>query len=420
MGLEFNKLTDQVSRMGAMIERLDFDLGDQLRIARARFAAATDPEAVRWRVEFVRDSRDISGYRGAALLDGSSEPINMIHPAPLAPERARVVAVDGSQIYPDDRAPVHFYLLNIGIFIYHHGEDHLPQQITLPTLYFHKDHVHDAQRQVISNRTVDARRTVQEMQRLAQACWSLHREDDTPIIALYDNNLMFSINTDVTGGEGLLRDYRAAVQQLYDVQANGVRATLAGYVDAPRGSVVLRLLHLLSLADETEIKAAQKEIEAGGDLDGLRDRHLFQVVLGPGDRSAVMVQNSPRNLSYKQFNPMHEIAFFYINVGTAAASSIARVDVPMWVARDPAALDDLHALLLTQSDMQGRNPYPYALTRADELAYVSSKDKAKLDELIHLELRRKGIHPGSTLPKARGKELSRSDRGSYLMDTELK
>lgn len=419
MAIEFNKLTEQVYKMGSMIEQLDFDMNENLEIALQRYATANDVDSVREHIEWVRQS-DISGYRGAALLDKSDEPPNMIYPPPMPPESATIIAADGSQVYPEDQGPVHFYLVNIGMYVYHTGVDHLPQQITIPTLYFHKDHVHDEFKQVISNRTVDARRTVTEMQELAATAWGFKGVIDHPIFALYDNSLMFWASSDVTGGDQLLRDYRSAMQHLYDVQANGIRTTLAGYVDNPRGSVLLRLLHLLSLEDADALKINQKAIEEGGDLEGLRDRHLLNVVLEPGDRTAVMTQNSPRNFAYKQFNPMHEIAFFYIKVGAPGRTSIARVDIPAWVAYDKAALDDLHAILLAQSDMQGRNPYPYALTRADELAYVSSRDKAKLDELVNLELRRKGLRPGSLRAKTRGKELARSDRSRYEIDTELR
>jgi len=412
MALEFNKLVDQVARMSAMIDKLDFDLGERLQVARERFFAANDMDAIWERINLVRQS-DISGYRGAAPLDPPyTEPVNAIYPAPAMPPQATLIAADGSQIYPNDRAPVHFYVINIGIFIYEHGRDKLPVQLTLPQLAFHKDHVHDGYGRVISNRTVDARRTVAEMQSLAQISWQ-HRGNGLPLIALYDNNLMFWVNADVTGSDHILRDYWGALQMLYDVQANGTPITLAGYVDRPRSSVVLRLLYLMSLKDETDIKIHERALSSGGDLDGLRDRNLFDIVLRPGERSAMMVQNSPRNLSYRQRGESYEIAFFYIKVGDHLRSAIARVDIPMWVARNKAAVDNLHGMLLHQCTMQGRNPYPYVLTRADELAYISGKDKAKLDEMISIELRRKGMDPNVYNPKARGKELARSDRRTY-------
>jgi hypothetical protein len=65
--------------------------------------------------------------------------------------------------------------------------------------------------------------------------------------------------------------------------------------------------------------------------------------------------------------------------------------------------------------MQGRNPYPYALTRADELAYVSGRDKSKLDELIKIEARKKGIDPSIFSAKDWGKELARSPKRRFEM-----
>lgn len=422
MALEFQKLSEQVMRLGAMVEKLDFDMVDRLRIARERYFAASDLDEAHRRILLMRQS-DISGYRGAAPLDAPySQPINAVYPAPeQLPTAATIIAVDGSQIYPNERAPVHYYVLNVGAYVYHHGYNHLPEQITFPKLFFHKDHVHDEHRQVIGNRTVDARRTVTEMKTLANLAWEMKSGIQHPIIALYDNKLLFWAGTDVIDSSGLMRDYFSALQHLYDVQANGVRATLAGYVDTPRGTALLRLLHLMSMKDEAEIKARQREIAEGGDLEGLRDIHLLNTVLQPGERTALMVQNSPRNYAYRKRSRSYEIAFFYVRViGNLGYSTIARVDVPMWVARDPAAVNDLHAMILAQSSMQGRNPYPYALTRADELAYISSRDKAKLDEMISLELRRKGINPITNNFKLRGKELARSDRQYFELNTELK
>lgn len=419
MSLEFNKLVTQVAKLGAMVDKLDFDMNERLAIARERYYSANDMGSIRERIEMVRQS-DISGYRGAAPLDEPyTEPVNAVYPPPPLPPRATLIAADGSQIYPSERAPVHFYLINVGLFVYHHGVDAVPMQVTLPDLAFHKDHVHDRRGRVINNRTVDARRTLAEMRALADLSWELKNGGDHPLFALYDNNLMFWANTDVTGADQILRDYWGALQQLYDVQANGTRITLAGYVDNPRGSVVLRLLYLMSLHDYADIKMNERLLASGGDLEGLRDRHLFNAILQPGERSAVMVQNSPRNFAYRQRGVSYEIAFFYVRVGDHRRSAIARVDIPMWVARDKDAVNDLHALLLAQSTMQGRNPYPYALTRADELAYVSSKDKRKLDELINIELRRKGIDPLVNNAKLRGKELARSDRRGYELRTDL-
>lgn len=417
MSLEFAKVLPQLQKMGSMIDALDFDLTDLLALATARFEAASDLDALRERIRIVRQS-DISGYRGAAPMDAPfNQPVNLLYQPPPTPEQATILAADGSQIYPNEQSPVHYYLLNTGLFIYHHGVDRAPQQISLPELFYHKSDVHDNAKRVISNRTVDARRTVNEMNQLARHSWAMSREKlARPLVALYDNHLLFWANSDVTGSDQIMRDYLGAFTQLQDAGA-----ILAGYLDSPhRSRVVTRMLYLLSLRDEAEIKAKQQDLARGGDLEGLRDIHLFDHILQPGERSAVMVQNSPRNLSYRQRGVSYEIAFFYVKVFNGFQTAIARIDMPMWVARDEAQVNILHGLILEQCTMQGLTPYPYVLTRADELAVVSGKDKRKLDELINLELRKHGIEPATRTAKDRSKQAARSDKRVYGMRTDLR
>jgi len=349
---------------------------------------------------------DVSGYRGAAPLDAAyREIICQTFPCPETPTSATIVAADGSQIYPNESSPLRYFLVNMGLFTYHHGADRVPDQLTIPRLFFHKDHVQDASGRILSNRTIDARRTAAEMHELGARAWEL-RDESRPLVALYDNHLLFWASSDVTGYLELLRQYHGALVHLHDASA-----ILAGYVDNPtRSRVVIRLLHLLSL---TEDEVRTTDLSASRELEGVRDIQLFASVLQPGERSAMMVQNSPRNLKYRQRGDSYEIAFFYLKVSSGYQESIARVDIPMWVARDKQKVDELHALLVSQCSLQGRNPYPYALTRADELAYVSGKDKLKLDEMIAIELRKKGINPHPFSAKAWGKQLARSPKRQH-------
>lgn len=405
MALEFNKLADQVLKLRRMLEEMPFETSDRLQIALQRFRAADDLDYIHERIELAR-SPEVSGYRGAAPLDAPyHEVICQTFPPPPLPPSATLIAADGSQVYPNEQAPFHYFLINTGLFVYHHGGDAAPEATTHPRLIFHPDHVHDASGRLISARTVDAQRTVFEMRELADLAWE-RRGEARPLVALYDNHLLFRVNKDVTGHTRLFQDYQAALVKLHDAGA-----LLAGYVDSPvRSRVVMRLLHLLALP---EAAVRGSDLGGAGDLEGLRDLQLFNLVLKPGERSALMVQNSPHNFQFRQRGVSYEIAFFYLKVSSGYQDEIARVDIPMWVARDRRAVDELHALVLEQCRMQGRNPYPYALTRADELAYVSSRDKQKLDEIVRLELRRRGIDPRGLPAKARGKELARSPKRQY-------
>jgi hypothetical protein len=410
VSLEFNKVVDQVHKMGDMLDALDFDVGERLKVALERFYNPPPLWKIQERVDLVQGPT-VSGYRGAIPLEGDAyEDLSATFAAPPPPPSATIIAADGSQIYPKEQAVVHYYLINIGLFTYHYGESRTPEFYTVPKLFYHKDYVHDKGGRVISNRTVDARRTVKEMQELGKLAWQMKGEA-RPLIALYDNHLLFGVNAEVVGHKAIMRAYRGALINLHDAGA-----ILCGYIDNPnRSRMVIRMLHLFGLKDD---EVERVDLSTGGDLEGLKDTHLFDAVLAPGERSAIMVQNSPRNLDYKQGEgggPSYEIAFFYLKVASDYRSIIARVDIPMWVARDKHAVDELHALLVEQCMMQGRNPYPYALTRADELAVVTGRDKNKLDEMIHLELRKKNIEPVIFSAKAWGKELARSPKRRHNM-----
>ena len=413
MSLEFNRVVQQVYKMGVMLEHLDFDLTATIDIARKRFEDSGDLSEVNERIEWVRSS-DISGYRGAAPVDlPDAEPINAIIPEPELPEQAIIIAADGGQVYPDELAPVHYYLINLGLFVYFHGLDVTPEQFTIPDLRYHKDHVHDRYGRLIRNRVVDDRRTVAEMRKLADEAWE-RRQTEIPLITFYDNRLMYLPGSDDSReSRDLMSEYIGGMVHMHDAGA-----TLAGYIDNPfRSRRVIQLLHLMSFENREELKLRQATLSTGGDMEGLRDVHLFTKVLDKGDRSAIMVQSSPQNKEFRDRGVNYEIAFFYLKVYNQYAQRVIRVDIPMWVARDKKRVNQLHALILNQCKLQGRNPYPYALTRADELAWIGGKDKSKLEELIHAQVRRvREELIGSTLPaKARGKQIARSDKRYHEM-----
>lgn len=380
MTLEFKELVPQIAKMGSMLEQLDFDLGDRLEKAFERFEQATDLDRVWERIDWVRQS-DVSGYRGAAPMDTpDAEPVNLIVPAPEPPPSATLIAVDGSQIYPNERQPLHYFLLNMGALVYHHGSERTPDALTSPRLFFHKDHVHDRHGRIIRNREVDDRRTIAEIHYLAEQSWH-YRDEARPLVALFDNSLLVQ-----TGGGDprenaiFFRDYMAGLVRVRDALA-----TLAGYVDDPsRSERFIRLLALLGLESPDQLSSDRRP---AGDLEGLGDKIFFERVLAPGERSAIMVQNSPRNLEFKERNVNFEIAFFYLNVGSEFTPHVVRIDIPVWVARDQLAVEELHGLLLAQCRMQGRNPYPYALTRAHEQAVVSKDDQRKVEALIKAQVR---------------------------------
>jgi len=404
VALEFNKVIDQVQRMGRFLGKRNLSQSDRLSTALERFYAATDLDAIHDRIELVRNS-SISGYRGAAPLPKPySEIIGGIGNPPLIPERATLIAADGSQIYPDHHIAALYYLINIGVYTYHHGEPRLPEQLTAPELAYADSKLEDEDGRTINNQTVNMRRSVQEMQALARHAWDL-RDEARPLVAIHDGTLLkFFGGIEIAYAKQVERDYMDALQQLHDTGA-----VLCGYIDNPRSTYLISLLHLMSLADEDVNDA---NLKTNGDLEGLTDVQIFAQVLGPGQRSALMTQNSPQNAEYHRRSADYEIASFYVNVAPAGRPVIARVDVPLWVAREASVIDALHALLLHQCSIQGRRHYPYALTRADELAVVNSAERDQLNQLISVELRKNGLHPEAS-NKLQTKFLARGERRQH-------
>jgi hypothetical protein len=98
------------------------------------------------------------------------------------------------------------------------------------------------------------------------------------------------------------------------------------------------------------------------------------------------------------------LRFFYLNVGFPGKPSLARVEVPEWVASHTYQVDLLHGALLEQCRKMGANPFPYALHRAHEIAVVRYEEKRQLEDRIIAEFTGKGLPVGRYSNKQANKE----------------
>jgi hypothetical protein len=65
------------------------------------------------------------------------------------------------------------------------------------------------------------------------------------------------------------------------------------------------------------------------------------------------------------------------------------VEVPAWVAEDPALLDRTHAIVFDQA--QKGHGYPIALQEAHNQAVVSREDRARFFQLLSQRLMEAGV-----------------------------
>lgn len=373
MSLDLPRVLPQIQQMGETAARRSRELAQRVPQARAALHAAAALAPEEWARRLERAGKD---WRGARP---SHEPVDSAHDAPSHPDRLEVIGADGSQVYPDRHAAALYYLVNIGSLHLIHGSGQPPTAASVPRLRFEEGDLFDDFQGLIGSEAVQAERDIAEMAELARLAAAVAAP---PCLALLDNGLLLWIALEEreigrSRVEAYLKRYWASLKEL-----KSHVVALAGFVDRPRSADVLSVLHLAELAWEEIDRDRLRQTP----YLGLADRALFADHLAPGQRSALFIDGSPVNRRFEAEG--FQVYFFYLRTG--ADDSIARVDVPAWVAEEPARIDIVHAGILEQCRITG---IPYVLVRAHELAVVGQGDRERLDDLLGIELVRNGIAP---------------------------
>jgi hypothetical protein len=395
MALELNKLTKDVDALGQNLAERLAEQAEQLPVAQSALnSIGVADEALLRKVEAARRHR----WAGAIP---TSEAVGEAFPLPPASPRYNVIAADGSQVYPDRHGVALYYLINIGSIVFRCGLPQAPSTFSEPEVYYQDADLYEDEGAQKPKVKIDAERDRGELAELADLAEVEAGQAGT--VALLDNGLLLYIY--------LLSDDQALIHQLMNryldqldrLQASG--AAVAGVVDRPRAASVVRLLHLNSLALQEITDEALRRL---GAWERLTDGALFDF-LEPGERSALFVHASPANEIY--YAPRgHNLYFFYVNAGRPGKSSLLRVEVPQWVAQDPAKLNRVHLALVEQSRVS--DGFPYVLMRAHELAVVTLSERRSFDEMVMGALIRQKLRPGIS-QKAQGKAWTGAARRRY-------
>lgn len=400
MALEFEKLTTAVADMARHTSQRRRQQQEQLQSARQRLADyATAWDTIDACLDKAMRQADEKFYRSARPLNHDGA-LNEGIPAPDCPAPATIIASDGSQIVPDRHAPFLYYLLNVGIIIYHHGRGLPPETFTRPTLDYPKSTAREEEDSfTVNSALVNVWRDQAEIETLADTVWH-NRDRAQPLLALIDQRLLYWPAGGLPGAEGrkVVEAWQVAMTKVRD--SGGL---LAGYIDRPGKRSVLSMLHTLDI-DQPDFDVGT--IHKLGPYQGLTDTDLFAPILKPGERSKLFIDISQHNKSFRDRDPDNQVCFFYLNPGQRG-HQIARVDVPMSVAREPEAVAVVHALIYDQCRILG--DYPYVITRADEVAVVGKRDQQELDNRIALKMESQGV-AGAVTAKQQAKEYARSSK----------
>lgn len=320
----------------------------------------------------------------------AGEPLTSRHPLPAAPAQATLVAADGSQINPDHHQAVNFFLINVGGIIMQAGNGRAPATHTVSQLHF-------AEYTASGTYTDDEVAMARDKGERVLLAELAAEAKVKPVITLTDGPLELwggrSRDPDEQASyQEALQDYISALKRLHEIGA-----ATAGYVDKPRADLVVRALEVAATPAEQ-----LPEIRKQRPLRGVTDNDLFVDLLKPGERSAIFAIQTHLTTHYEGKLALH---FFYLNVGTAKAPWLARVELPLWVVEDKKLLDALHAALISQCQALGALSYPYLLHRAHEIALVSREEKEQITRMLQAELQVQGLPFGSASHKQTIKDL---------------
>jgi hypothetical protein len=395
MALDFQQVREQVIQMGEQAP----SRAEHFRALREKALKTLEENAQKnqYLREKVQTALTYNTNLRCALP--KDETLNQAFELPAIPKEITILAADGSQINPDRHASVDYCLVNVGAIQMRYGSSESPMTTIRSRLYYDDQMFTSAGR--VTERLVALRRDLRERQLLAE----LSEGQPLPVITLTDGPLELWVGRETEPEakeyEKHFKDYLKALRQLYQMGASA-----AGYIDRPRGDLLVRLLEI-ALLPLDEIEKAGRDFRP---LRGVTDADLFWNVLPPGERSAVFGIQSRNAGKYAAELALH---FFYLNVGRDQAHpNLVRVEIPAWVAENTQMLDDIHAVLMHQCQILGNRTYPYLLHRSHEVAVVTQDEKRQLENMISLELRNRGVSVGGVSQKQGSKDDSQK-KGRY-------
>jgi len=317
------------------------------------------------------------------------ENLGSSHPMPATTTQATLIAADGSQIVPNRHEPLQYYVVNVGAIAMQIGSGNAPEIVTTTELHT-LDEFDDT---FFSDSQVALQRDVAERKKLLE----MAKKYSGTVIALTEGQLELWGSVDNENAKDFaksLQDYLNALEAMQQKQI-----ITGGYVDKPGANWFVKLLEIAATpADELQ------NVRKNHLLAGVTDLWLFSQLLGEHERSAVFALQAKSAEKYKGGLAIH---FFYLNVGDKKHPKIARVDVPLWVAENPEMLNALHSVLVEQSKMMGKAPFPYLLHRAHEIAIVTHREKEEIDQLLSRDI----LSSGGELAEKSGKQTAKDLKG---------
>ncbi|HBR70860.1 TPA: hypothetical protein DIC20_02430 [Candidatus Dependentiae bacterium] len=257
-----------------------------------------------------------------------------------------LLAIDGSQIYPDRHEGTNCSLINIGSVYFCYDQHSVFERFSEPFLYT----AHYRENHEVSTDSIDAQRHELELKKAFDLAIDYRQKTGRDPYVLFDGSLIFWHLID----KPRLRDYYlerycAILKCFYQEQIN-----LIGYISLPKSKELINIIRIILKREMIEKK-----------LEQIVDAHLLTKFLDVYERT-VIFENQVSIVDYypTEMKPV----FFYLNVG----DEVARVELPLWIAQDAHRLNMIEQVIVDQC-LKG-DGYPIALAEAHEAAVVKYSD----------------------------------------------
>ena len=266
-----------------------------------------------------------------------------------------ILALDGSQIYPDRHQQTSCALINVGGVFLSYGEQVSSfERFSEPFLFsaqYRENHE-------VSVDGIDAHRNELELKKSLEYAISYRRKFKKDFVVFFDGALIFWHLVDKPRlQEYYLPRYCAILQKFYDE-----RIPLIGFISLPKSKDLINLIRML-----LKIQNSSDSISMISDAD------LLFKQLKRYERTVLFkTQVSLCDVYPSEMKPY----FFYCHVG----DEVVRVELPAWIAHDEERLYQVESIIKDQC-MKGGG-YPIALAEAHEAAVVKYSDQKMFFNLV--------------------------------------
>lgn len=335
----------------ALVSKLFPDLGNERDLARETWNAICGDATFAHRVAAAQSSFLVPYWDGR--LTGVCDISRTVGDY-------EILAVDGSQIYPDRHVSgAGCFLVNIGGVLLRYGDQSSAQFFSQPFVLLPQNILDGLDDIPFSRDLVDLKREEYEFAQIV-------RMANENTVCFVDGSIVF---WPLEGKSApvktfFLDKYLAALDSLAQR-----KILVAGYISMPKSRELVNLIKLglcrFPIADCIPCHSKYTEFPCR-QVDHMLDAHIAKFILKKFQRTTVFYSTSKIVEHY----PDHLVpAFVYCDAGT----EIIRLEVPSWIARDRDALDRVCAIAIDQS-VKGYG-YPVCLAEAHEQAVVKGGDR---------------------------------------------